>query len=62
MAVKEVALGGRDMEKDMEVANVARRYGLSHEVGNECGISILYGYSLSDNRLLHIVCPPTICR
>lgn len=62
MAVKEVHLGGRDTEKDMELASVARRYGLCHEQGNECALTILYGYGISDNRLLYIVCPPAVCR
>lgn len=62
MAVKEVCLGGRDNEKDLELTSVARRYGLIHEPGNECALTILYGYGLSDNRLLYIVCPSTICR
>ncbi|KAK9721923.1 Phosphoinositide-specific phospholipase C, efhand-like [Popillia japonica] len=61
-AVKEVHLGGKDAEKDLELAAVARRYGLNHCAGSECGLSILYGYGLSDNRLLYIVCPPAICR
>ncbi|XP_056642796.1 1-phosphatidylinositol 4,5-bisphosphate phosphodiesterase epsilon-1-like isoform X2 [Diorhabda sublineata] len=62
MVVKEVHLGGRDAEKDAELASMARRYGLNHEPGNECAITILYGYGLSDNRLLYIVCPPVVCR
>ncbi|KAJ3664907.1 hypothetical protein Zmor_000441 [Zophobas morio] len=62
MAVKEVHLGGRDAEKESELATVARRYGLTHEPGNECALTILYGYGLSDNRLLYIVCPSAICR
>lgn len=62
LAVKEVYLGGRDTEKEMEMASVARRYGLTHEQDKECGLTILYGYGLSDNRLLYIVCPPAICR
>lgn len=62
LAVKEVYLGGRDAEKEMEMASVARRYGLTHEQENECGLTILYGYGLNDNRLLYIVCPPAVCR
>ncbi|KAJ8935902.1 hypothetical protein NQ318_016235 [Aromia moschata] len=31
-------------------------------LGNECALTILYGYGLSDNRLLYIVCPPVMCR
>ncbi|KAF5272994.1 hypothetical protein FQA39_LY07643 [Lamprigera yunnana] len=62
LVVKEVHLGGRDSEKEIELAAVSRRYGLTHEPGNECALTILYGYGLSDNRLLYIVCPPSICR
>lgn len=62
MVVKELHLGGRDVEKDSELASVARRYSLSHEPGNECALTILYGYGISDNRLLYIVCPPAVCR
>ncbi|VEN34527.1 unnamed protein product [Callosobruchus maculatus] len=62
MTVKEVHLGGRDAEKDTEMAAIARRYGLNHTLGNECGFTLLYGYGLSDNRLLYIVCPPVVCR
>ncbi|XP_074028891.1 1-phosphatidylinositol 4,5-bisphosphate phosphodiesterase epsilon-1 isoform X2 [Leptinotarsa decemlineata] len=62
MAIKEVHLGGRDAEKEFELSNMARRYGLIHESGNECALTILYGYGLSDNRLLYIVCPPVVCR
>ncbi|XP_049820565.1 1-phosphatidylinositol 4,5-bisphosphate phosphodiesterase epsilon-1-like isoform X2 [Aethina tumida] len=62
LAVKEVHLGGRDAEREAEVAAVARRYGLNHEPGNECALTILYGYTLSDNRLLYVVCPPAECR
>ncbi|XP_045460597.1 1-phosphatidylinositol 4,5-bisphosphate phosphodiesterase epsilon-1-like isoform X3 [Harmonia axyridis] len=62
VSVKELQLGGRDSEKDQELAAVARRYGLVHEPGNECALTILYGCSISDNRLLYIVCPPAVCR
>lgn len=60
--MKEVHLGGRDTERDVELSNASRRYGLCHEKGNECAVTILYGYGLSDNRLLYIVCPSAICR
>lgn len=62
LAVKEVTLGGRDAEKEAELTATARKYGLNHEPGNECALTILYGYGLSDNRLLYIVCPPVVCR
>ncbi|KAF2901192.1 hypothetical protein ILUMI_04995 [Ignelater luminosus] len=62
LVVKEIQLGGRDAEKELELAAVSRRYGLNHEPGNECALTILYGYGLSDNRLLYIVCPPSVCR
>ncbi|XP_071051553.1 1-phosphatidylinositol 4,5-bisphosphate phosphodiesterase epsilon-1-like isoform X1 [Onthophagus taurus] len=60
--IKEVHLGGRDLTSDLELCSVARRYGLIHETGSECALTILYGNGISDNRLLYIVCPPTICR
>jgi len=62
MSIKEVHLGGRDADKDSELATVARRYGLNHEPGNECAFTILHGNGLSDNRLLYVVCPPAECR
>lgn len=62
MVVKEVFLGGKDYEKENELASVAKRYGLHHQQGNECAITILYGYGLSDNRLLYLVFPTTVCR
>ncbi|KAL3280170.1 hypothetical protein HHI36_017670 [Cryptolaemus montrouzieri] len=62
VSVKELMLGGRDLEKDQELAAVARRYGLTHEQGNECALTILHGSNISDNRLLYIVCPPAVCR
>ncbi|ENN78054.1 hypothetical protein YQE_05490, partial [Dendroctonus ponderosae] len=62
MSIKEVQLGGRDLDKDSELAAVARRYGLNHEPGNECAFTILHGNGLSDNRLLYVVCPPSECR
>ncbi|KAL1506208.1 hypothetical protein ABEB36_005610 [Hypothenemus hampei] len=61
-SIKEVHLGGRDLDKDSELAAVARRYGQNHEPGNECALTILHGNGLSDNRLLYIVCPPVVCR
>ncbi|XP_060525896.1 1-phosphatidylinositol 4,5-bisphosphate phosphodiesterase epsilon-1-like isoform X2 [Cylas formicarius] len=60
--IKEVHLGGRDVEREAELAAAARRYGLTHESGNECALTILYGTGLSDNRLLYVVCPPAECR
>ncbi|KAK4881726.1 hypothetical protein RN001_005045, partial [Aquatica leii] len=62
LVIKEIHLGGRDSERENELTAVSRRYGLNHEPGNECALTILYGYGLSDNRLLYIVCPPSICR
>lgn len=62
MNIKEVHLGGRDAEREFELVSVCRRFGLKHEAGNECALTILYGYALSDNKLLYIVCPSTICR
>lgn len=62
MTVKEICLGGRDSEKDEELASMAKRYGLKHTRGNECALTILYGDGLSDNRFLYLMSPTVMCR
>ena len=62
MSIKEVHLGGRDLDKDAELVAMARKYGLKHETGNECALTILHGNGFSDNRLLYVICPPEVCR
>ncbi|KAJ9590133.1 hypothetical protein L9F63_016745 [Diploptera punctata] len=60
--VKEIVLGGRDREKDPDLATACRRYGLDRFAVSECCLSLVYGVNLSDNRVLFLLCPPTLCR
>jgi len=60
--VKEIVLGGRDRDKDPDLATACRRYGLDRYTGSECCLSLVYGVNLSDNRVLFLLCPPTLCR
>lgn len=57
--VKEITIGSRHPEYDAELLATGRRYGLTHL---ECCISILYGHSLNDNRVLCLLCSPMLCR
>lgn len=57
--VKEITIGSRHPEYDAELLATGRRYGLGHL---ECCISILYGHSLNDNRILCLLCSPMLCR
>jgi phosphatidylinositol phospholipase C epsilon len=60
--VKEIVLGGRDRDKDPDLATACRRYGLDRFTGSECSLSLVYGVNLSDNRVLFLLCPPILCR
>ena len=60
--VKEIVLGGRDRDKDPDLATACRRYGLDRFTVSECCLSLVYGVNLSDNRVLFLLCPPTLCR
>jgi hypothetical protein len=60
--VKEIVLGGRDRDKDPDLATACRRYGLDRFTGSECCLSLVFGVNLSDNRVLFLLCPPTLCR
>ena len=57
--VKEITIGSRNHEYDAELLAAGRKFGLTHI---ECCVSILYGSSLSDNRVLCLLCPPMLCR
>lgn len=57
--VKEITMGSRNHEYDADLLAAGRRFGLTHV---ECCVSILYGHSLSDNRVLCLLCPPMLCR
>lgn len=57
--VKEITMGSRNHEYDSDLLAAGRRFGLTHI---ECCVSILYGTSISDNRVLCLLCPPMLCR
>lgn len=57
--VKEITMGSRNHEYDADLLSAGKRFGLTHV---ECCVSILYGTSLSDNRVLCLLCPPMLCR
>lgn len=57
--VKEITMGSRNHEYDADLLAAGRRFGLTHV---ECCVSMLYGNSLSDNRVLCLLCPPMLCR
>lgn len=57
--VKEITMGSRSHEYDAELLAAGKRFGLTHV---ECCVSILYGHTLNDNRVLCIMCPPMLCR
>ncbi|KAL1122754.1 hypothetical protein AAG570_003081, partial [Ranatra chinensis] len=60
--VKEVVAGARERDKDPDLANTLRRYALdNHSTADVC-LAIVHGVNLSDNRVLYLLCPPTLCR
>lgn len=61
-AVKEIAMGGRDRDKELDLSTVLRRYGLERFQPAECCLALVYGTNLSDNRVLFLLCPPILCR
>ncbi|XP_053696518.1 1-phosphatidylinositol 4,5-bisphosphate phosphodiesterase epsilon-1-like [Sabethes cyaneus] len=57
--IKDISMGSRNHEYDSEILAAGRRFGLTHV---ECCVSLLYGSSASENRILCILCPPMLCR
>ncbi|XP_073996296.1 uncharacterized protein isoform X2 [Rhodnius prolixus] len=60
--VKEIALGPRDRERDPDLANILRRYVLDAYPASDVCLALVYGTNLSDNRVLFLLSPPTLCR
>lgn len=56
---KEVSMGSRNHEYDAELLAAGKRFGLTHI---ECCVTILYGSSINDNRIICFLCPPMLCR
>lgn len=57
--VKDISMGSRNQEYNADILTAGRRYGLTHV---ESCVSILYGTSLNENRILCILCPPMLAR
>ncbi|XP_058453692.1 LOW QUALITY PROTEIN: 1-phosphatidylinositol 4,5-bisphosphate phosphodiesterase epsilon-1-like [Malaya genurostris] len=57
--IKDITMGSRNHEYDSEILAAGKRFGLTHV---ECCVSLLYGSSASENRILCILCPPMLCR
>uniref|UniRef100_A0A182P033 Phosphoinositide phospholipase C n=1 Tax=Anopheles epiroticus TaxID=199890 RepID=A0A182P033_9DIPT len=57
--IKEINMGSRNHEYDAEILAAGKRFGLTHV---ECCVTLLYGNSASENRILCILCPPMLCR
>ncbi|XP_052867196.1 1-phosphatidylinositol 4,5-bisphosphate phosphodiesterase epsilon-1-like [Anopheles cruzii] len=57
--IKEINMGSRNHEYDAEILAAGKRFGLTHV---ECCVTLLYGSSASENRILCILCPPMLCR
>jgi hypothetical protein len=57
--VKDISMGSRNQDYNQDILAAGRRYGLRHV---ESCVSILYGTSLNENRILCILCPPMLAR
>ena len=55
--VKDISMGSRNQDYNQDILAAGRRYGLTHV---ESCVSILYGTSLNENRILCILCPPML--
>ncbi|CAK9829884.1 1-phosphatidylinositol 4,5-bisphosphate phosphodiesterase epsilon-1 [Anthophora retusa] len=56
-SVKEVMIGCCDRDREADLRSICKRYGLS---GSDSCIGLMYGSSLPDNRLIFLLCPPTL--
>ncbi len=57
--VKDISMGSRNQDYNVDMLTAGRRYGLTHI---ESCVSILYGTSLNENRILCMLCPPMLAR
>ncbi|XP_046688497.1 uncharacterized protein LOC124374291 isoform X3 [Homalodisca vitripennis] len=60
-AVKEITLGARDKDRDLDLTNTLRRFNINRQPIDKCCLAIVYGANLSDNRVLFLLCPPSLC-
>ncbi|XP_046742538.1 1-phosphatidylinositol 4,5-bisphosphate phosphodiesterase epsilon-1-like [Diprion similis] len=56
-SVKEIMIGCCDRDRDADLRAICKRYGLP---GSDSCIGLMYGTSLSDNRLIFLLCPPAL--
>lgn len=56
---KDVTMGSRNHENDADLLAAGKRFGLTHI---ECCVTILYGNSINENRIICLMCPPMLCR
>ncbi|XP_015511799.1 1-phosphatidylinositol 4,5-bisphosphate phosphodiesterase epsilon-1-like [Neodiprion virginianus] len=56
-SVKEIMIGCCDRDRDSDLRAICKRYGLP---GSDSCIGLMYGTSLSDNRLIFLLCPPAL--
>lgn len=58
-SLKEIIIGCCDRERETDLRSICKRYGLS---GSDSCIGLMYGSSLSDNRLIFLLCPPVLSK
>ncbi|XP_034937622.1 1-phosphatidylinositol 4,5-bisphosphate phosphodiesterase epsilon-1-like [Chelonus insularis] len=58
-SVKEVTIGCCDKDREAELRGICKRYGLP---GSDSCIGLMYGSSLSDNRLIFLLGPPALSK
>lgn len=61
-SVKEISYGGRERDRDPDLASALKRFGLEKYTNLECCLTLVYGTNLSDNRVLFLLLPPRLCR
>lgn len=58
-SVKEVIIGCCDKDREVELRGICKRYGLP---GSDSCIGLMYGSSLSDNRIIFFLGPPALSK
>ncbi|XP_043274277.1 1-phosphatidylinositol 4,5-bisphosphate phosphodiesterase epsilon-1-like isoform X2 [Venturia canescens] len=58
-SVKEVTIGCCDRDREADLRGICKRYGLS---GSDSCIGLMYGSSLSDNRIIFLLGPPSLSK
>ncbi|XP_015590026.1 1-phosphatidylinositol 4,5-bisphosphate phosphodiesterase epsilon-1 isoform X2 [Cephus cinctus] len=58
-SVKEVMIGCCERDREADLRMICKRYGLP---GSDSCIGMMYGTSISDNRLIFLLCPPALSK